>query len=64
MKQNLSIRFAKKPQPSGILSVRNITLRERIVRLLLGTPQKLTIIVPGNSVESVDIHEVTEGGGC
>ncbi len=63
MKQRLTIRFSRKPKSGGAVNVRNITVRERILRRLLGVPQKLTIIVPGNSVEAIAINEVAEGGG-
>lgn len=62
MKQHLTVSFSKKPKPGGIVNVRNVTVRERILRLLLGDPQKLTIIVPGNTVETVAIRETEEGG--
>lgn len=61
MKQHLTVSFSKKPKPGGIVNVRNITVRERILRMLLGDPQKLTIIIPGNTVETVAIRE-EEGG--
>lgn len=62
MKQHLTVSFSRKPKPGGIVNVRNVTVRERILRLLLGDPQKLTIIVPGNTVETVAIRETEEGG--
>lgn len=61
MKQHLTVSFSKKPKPGGIVNVRNITVRERILRMLLGDPQKLTIIIPGNTVETVAVRE-EEGG--
>ena len=61
MKQHLTVSFSKKPKPGGIVNVRNITVREQILRMLLGDPQKLTIIIPGNTVETVAIRE-EEGG--
>ena len=61
MKQHLTVSFSKKPKPGGIVNVRNITVRERILRMLLGDLQKLTIIIPGNNVETVAIRE-EEGG--
>ena len=62
MKQHLTVSFSRKPKPGGIVNVRNVTVRERILRLLLGDTQKLTIIVPGNTVETVAIRETEEGG--
>lgn len=61
MKQHLTVSFSKKPKPGGIVNVRNITVREQILRMLLGDPQKLTIIIPGNTVETVAVRE-EEGG--
>jgi len=62
MKQNLKISVSKEPRTDGILSCRNIGVRERILRFLLGEKQKITILVPGDSVEEVSICEVKEGG--
>ena len=62
MKQTLNIRVSKKPVNGGTVSVRNISVRERLMRFLLGDEVRLTVIVPGNMVEELSIHEVTEGG--
>lgn len=62
MRHNLSISFSKKPRDGGVVSVRNLTIRERLLRFLLGEPRKLTIIVPGDSVDTVAVSEVAEGG--
>lgn len=37
-----------------------MTLRERLMRLLLGTPRKVMILVPGDSVKQIDITENTD----
>ena len=62
MEHNLKISVSKKPKSDGILSCRSISVRERILRFLLGRKQKLTILVPGDSVEEVAICTVKEGG--
>ena len=62
MKQNLKISVSKEPRTDGILSCRNIGVRERILRFFLGGKQKIMILVPGDSVEEVSICEVKEGG--
>ena len=41
-----------------MVACRTITLRERILRKLLGNPCKVTILVPGDTVEEVAIKEV------
>ena len=62
MKQNLKISVSKEPKADGILSCRTVSVRERILRFFLGGKQKITILVPGDSVEEVSICEVKEGG--
>ena len=62
IEHNLKISVSKKPKSDGILSCRSISVRERILRFLLGRKQKLTILVPGDSVEEVAICTVKEGG--
>lgn len=61
MKHNLKISVSKNPEYGGIVSCRTISVRERILRFLLGNPTKLTIVVPGDSVHSLSINEVTGG---
>ena len=62
MKHNLQISVSKKPQNAGIASVRQVSVREKFLRFLLGNKTKLTVIVPGDSVEELAITEVAEGG--
>lgn len=62
MKHNLKISVSKKPQTGGIVSCRNVTIRERFLRFLLGDKQKLTILVPGDTVQELTISEIKEGG--
>ena len=61
MKHNLQIRVSKTPKNGGIVSCRSISVRERLLRFLLGSPTKLTIVVPGDSVQSLSINEVSGG---
>ena len=62
MKHNLNISVSKKPPEDGIVQCRNVSLREKLLTWLLGHREKVMILVPGNSVESVCITEVPEGG--
>lgn len=61
MEHNLKIGVSKKPKYGGIVSCRTVSVRERILRFLLGSPTKLTIVVPGGSVSSLSINEVAGG---
>ena len=62
MKHNLKISVSKEPKDGGIVSYRNITIRERLLRFLLGEKHKLTILVPGDTVQELAISEAKEGG--
>ncbi len=64
MKHNLNISVSKKPPDSGIVQCRNVSLREKLLTRLLGRREKVMILVPGSSVESVCITEVPEGGAA
>jgi len=56
----MDICVSKERKESGVLSCRQLTLRERILRFLLGAPVKLTVLVPGDSVDEVIIREQAE----
>ncbi len=58
MKHAINIRVSKEKLNGGVLTCRSVTIRERLLRFLLGTPTKLTIIVPGDSVDEVGITEI------
>ncbi|MCI8694062.1 MAG: hypothetical protein NC485_09560 [Ruminococcus flavefaciens] len=62
MKHTLRISVSKKPVNGGIVACRSVSVRERFLRFLLGDKQRLTIIVPGDSVRELAISEVMEGG--
>ena len=62
MKHNLRISIRKEPSGIGIAYCRKVTLRERGLRFLLGEKRRVTVIVPGDSVECVSIQELPEGG--
>lgn len=59
---NLKISVSRKPLNGGIVAYRRVTVREKLLRFLFGNPVRLTVIVPGNSVESVSIERIQEGG--
>ena len=62
MKHTLQISVSKKPVNGGAVSMRRVSIRERLMRFLFGDTVRLTVIVPGNSVEELSIREVAEGG--
>ena len=62
MKHGLTIKVAKKVPNSGIIAMRQKTVREKILRRLLGNPIKLTVLVPGDNVDEIEIRDIREGG--
>ena len=63
MKHIIKISVSKDTKEDGIVRCRNITVREKILRLLLGSKHRLTVIVPGESVETLSINEIENKGG-
>lgn len=55
MKHKLRISVSKNAQTSGIASVRNVTIREKFLRFLFGDKRRMTILIPGDSVDEVAI---------
>lgn len=62
MKHNLKISVSKAPQTGGVVACRNIWIRERFLRFLFGSKQRITILIPGDSVDEVAICESVKGG--
>lgn len=68
MRHNLKISVAKEaplplvPDSGGIVRCRKVALRERVLRCLLGEVRRVTIIVPGDSVQALSLQEVPEVG--
>ena len=55
--QTLSIKVSKQKINGGTLTCRRVTVREKLLRFLLGTPIKLTVLVPGDTISEVTINE-------
>lgn len=62
MKHNLKISVSKAPQTNGLVACRDISIREKLLRLLFGSKQRVTILIPGDTVEEVTICETMKGG--
>lgn len=60
MANKISILVAKHPHQDGVVSMCRITIRERLLRLLLGQPHHLMVIAPGKDVQQLQISEVKE----
>ena len=62
MKHNLKISVSNEPQTGGVVQCRNVSLREKLLTLLLGRKERMMILIPGNSVAELSIVEMPEGG--
>ena len=60
MKHKLKISVSKEPQTGGIVTCRNVTIRERLLRILFG--DKVTVLIAGDSVGEIGICETEKGG--
>ncbi|MDV6238758.1 hypothetical protein R3J22_04335 [Trueperella bernardiae] len=54
-KHRLKVTLTDQPAPDAAVSTRKVSIRSRIASKLLGNPQQLTVLVPGNQVRSVEI---------
>lgn len=63
MQHNLTICVGSPPPVEGIVRCRTVSLRERLLRALLGERRRVVVIVPGGSVRALDIREVPGTGG-
>lgn len=62
MRQKLKISVSKEPQTGGIVTCRNITVRERVLRFLFGKKRRVTVLIPGDSIGEIAICETEKGG--
>ena len=54
MKHKVRISVSDKPQTGGIVTCRNVTIRDRLLRFLLGDKSKVTVLIPKDDTETVD----------
>ena len=62
MKHSLKISVSNEPQIGGVVRCRNVSLREKLLTLLLGRKERMMVLIPGNSVAELSIVEMPEGG--
>lgn len=59
MEQKYKVSVKKSmPEDPDIIGTQTITIRERVLRFLFGNKHRFMVLVPGGSVESLDITEV------
>ena len=57
MTQRMSIGVASQADATVTAVISYVSIRERLLRFLLGRKEKITIIVPSDSVKELTIHE-------
>ncbi len=65
MKHKLKISVADESPRGGIVTCKKKTMKRGLFKKLFGcNPDKVTIIIPGDSVQDVTIQKVVEEGGA
>lgn len=66
MQHNLKISIARESDTGGIVRCKTFSMREWVLRRLLGDTRRITVIVPGGSVKALSVQEVpeVEQDGC
>lgn len=59
MEHQVSISVSTRPQ-AGTISLKRVTIRERLMRWLLGAPAHLLVIAPDGSVKRLQIQPLKE----
>lgn len=62
MRHKVTINIADHGKTSTVLHGANLTLPTKLVKFLFGGFTQVYLLAPGQTVESVDIREVQEGG--
>lgn len=57
MKHNLKVSVSGKPKIGGIAAIRNLSFRERVLRLLLGEARRVVVLIPGDRIGEIAISE-------
>ena len=64
MKHRLKISVSRERPDIALMRCRKVSVRERFLRRLFGEKRSVTVIVPGDTVETVSIEELPEGGAA
>lgn len=57
MKHKLKVSVSKEPKTGGIAAVRKVSVRERLLRVLLGEMHRVVVLIPGDKVDEIAISE-------
>ena len=62
MKHRLNLDVSRQPRHEPVVSCRKMAIREKLLSWLFGKKRRVTIVIPGQSVEAISIREIEEGG--
>ena len=61
IQHRLKLHIAKDiPEDPGVVATKIVSIRERLLRFLLGKRRQVTLVVPGDSVRQIDITETDD----
>ena len=63
MRHKLNVSVSREPREGGIASIRRFSVRERLMRMLLGELHRVIVLIPGDKVEEIAISEEVKDGG-
>ncbi len=63
MRHKLNVSVSREPRESGIATIRRLSVRERLMRLLLGEMRRVIVLIPGDKVEEIAISEEVKDDG-
>lgn len=61
LKRRVKISVSGAPETTGAVACRTLSIREGILRRLLGEKRKVTVLIPGDGVEEIAICEAEKG---
>jgi hypothetical protein len=63
MKHQVQVNVSKSPIDGGIIACMVVPIKNRYLRKLIGDVDRMTVIIPGDTVNDITIREVKERGG-
>lgn len=61
IQHRLKLHIAKDiPEDPGVVAIKIVPIRERLLRFLLGKRRQVTLVVPGDSVRQIGITETED----
>ncbi len=55
MRHKLKVSVSNEPNTGGLATVRKISVRKRLLHLLLGDIRKVVVLIPGDRVDEIAI---------